>query len=266
MLLENKTAIVTGGANGIGRGISLLFAEEGCSIAIADLNEEAANETLKEIAKRGSDGIFVKCDHTKSDQVNNMVEKVIAKYGKIDILVNNAGWFGQFTPIADLTEEEWDRSLDVNLKGVFLCCKAVSPYMMKQRYGKIVNMASLAGLTAGPPNAHYSSAKGGVISLTHDLSSQFAAYGITVNSILPGLIRTGMWDHSVAPGTDVDEHLQKRADEMIPLHRVGMPEDVARVALFFASYLSDYVTGDRLIVGGGLPFHSQVPPLPPLPE
>jgi len=262
LLLSNKTAIVTGGANGIGRGISLKFAEEGCSIAIADLNEEAANETLKEIAKRGSEGIFIQCDHTDSRQVQNMVEQVIAKYGKIDILVNNAGWFGQFTPIKDLTEEEWDRSLDVNLKGVFLCCKAVAPYMMKQRSGKIVNMASLAGLTAGPPNAHYSSAKGGVISLTHDLSSQFAAYNITVNSILPGLIRTGMWDHSVPPGTDVDEHLKKRADEMIPLHRVGTPEDVARVALFFASNLSDYVTGDRLIVGGGLPFHAQDPPLP----
>ena len=105
MLLENRTAIVTGGANGIGRGISLLFAEEGCSIAIADLDEKAANETLEEISKRGSDGIFVRCDHTKSDQVQNMVEKVIEKYGKIDILVNNAGWFGQFTPIAELTED-----------------------------------------------------------------------------------------------------------------------------------------------------------------
>ena len=263
MLLENKTAIVTGGANGIGRGISLKFAEEGCSIAIADLNEAAANETLKEIAKRGSDGIFVQCDHTVYSQVQNMVEQVIANYGKIDILVNNAGWFGPFTPIRDLTEEEWDRSLNVNLKGVFLCCKAVAPYMMEQRSGKIINMASLAGLTAGPPNAHYSSAKGGVISLTHDLSSQFAPYNINVNAILPGLIKTGMWNRVVVPGTSVDAHLQKRADEMIPLHRIGTPEDVAGVALFFASSLSDYVTGDRLIVGGGLPFHAQGPPLPP---
>jgi NAD(P)-dependent dehydrogenase (short-subunit alcohol dehydrogenase family) len=257
LLLENRVAIVTGGARGIGGGISLKFAEEGCKIAIADLREKEANETLKEISKRGSEGIFVQCDHTDSKQVKSMVEKVVAKYGKIDILVNNAGGFGRPTPLLDLTEEAFDKTIDLNLKGIFLCCKAVAPYMMEKKYGKIVNMSSLAALTAGPPNVHYSSSKGGVLSLTFDLSVQLAPYNICVNAILPGIIQTAMWNGAVPPGTNVDEYLDIRAKNMIPLHRVGTPDDVAKVALFLASSLSDYVTGDRIIVGGGLPFHSR---------
>jgi NAD(P)-dependent dehydrogenase (short-subunit alcohol dehydrogenase family) len=257
LLLKDRVAIVTGGARGIGGGISLKFAEEGCKIAIADLREKEANETLEEVSKRGSEGIFVQCDHTDSKQVKNMVEKVIAKYGKIDILVNNAGGFGAWTPLLDLTEEAWDKSINLNLKGVFLCCKAVAPYMMEKKYGKIINMSSLAALSAGPPNVQYSSSKGGVLSLTFDLSLQLAPYNINVNAIMPGIIHTAMWNGAVPKGANVDEYLDMRAKTIIPLHRVGTPADVAGVALFLASSLSDYVTGDRIIVGGGLPFHSR---------
>lgn len=256
MLLPKRTAIVTGGARGIGRAISLKFAEEGCSVAIADLREKEANKTLEEISQKGVEGIFIQCDHTDSRQVGDMVDKVIKKLGKIDILVNNAGGFGPSTPITDLTEEAWDRSIDLNLKGVFLCCKAVIPYMIKNKYGKIINISSLAALTAGPANPHYSASKGGVLSLTFDLCLEVARYGICVNAIMPGIIQTDMWNNQIPVGVDKNEFFQQRAKSLIPLQRAGTPEDVAGVALFLASSLSDYVTGERIIVGGGLPFHA----------
>ena len=256
MMLSNRVAIVTGGARGIGGAIALKFADEGCSLVIADLREKEAEQTLEEIAEKDSKGIFIKCDHTDSRQVKDMAEEAVSTFGGIDILVNNAGGFGRPTPLADLTEDEWDKSLSLNLKGVFLCCKEAAPYMMEKHYGKIINISSLAAITAGPPNTHYSASKGGVLSLTFDLSRQLAPYNICVNTILPGIIRTAMWDNSVPSGTSVDDYMQQRADNMIPLQRVGTPDDVANVALFLASYLSDYVTGDRIIVGGGLPFHS----------
>lgn len=253
MLLSNRVAIVTGGAKGIGKGISLKFAEEGCSVAIADVLEAEANQTVKEISQRGVKGIFVRCDHTSSKQVNNMVEKVISKFGKIDILVNNAGGFGPAIPITDLTEEEWDRSITLNLKGVFLCCKAVIPHMIEKRYGKIINIASLAAITAGPPSAHYASSKGGVLTLTLDLAGELGRYGICVNAVLPGTIRTDMWKTQYPPGTNEDEFFDQLSKSLILLQRPGYPEDVAGAALFFASELSSYVTGDRIIVAGGLP-------------
>lgn len=256
MLLPKRTAIITGGARGIGRAISLKFAEEGCSVAIADLREKEANQTLEEIKEKGVEGIFIQCDHTDSRQVGDMVDKVIKKLGKIDILVNNAGGFGPSTPITDLTEEAWDKSIDLNLKGVFLCCKAVIPHMIKNKYGKIINISSLAALTAGPANPHYSASKGGVLSLTFDLCLEVARYGICVNAIMPGIIQTDMWNNQIPVGVDKNEFFQHRAKSLIPLQRAGTPEDVAGVALFLASSLSDYVTGERIIVGGGLPFHA----------
>jgi len=257
LLLSDRIAIVTGGAKGIGRGISLKFAEEGCSVAIADIRENEAKKTLEEISQKGAKGIFVQCDHTDSRQVQNMVDKVIEKFGKIDILVNNAGGFGPSTAITDLSEEAWDKSIALNLKGVFLCCKAVIPHMIKNKYGKIVNISSLAALTAGPANPHYSASKGGVLSLTFDLCLEVARYGICVNAIMPGIIQTDMWNTSIPAGADKDEFFQQRGNTLIPLQRAGTPADVAGVALFLASSLSDYVTGERIIVGGGLPFHAR---------
>jgi NAD(P)-dependent dehydrogenase (short-subunit alcohol dehydrogenase family) len=257
VLLTNKVAIVTGGARGIGRGIALRFAEEGCNIVIADLREKEANQTLDDIAKKGARGIFVQCNHTDNNQVQNMVKQAIQHFGKVDILVNNAGGFGPATHITDLTEEAWDKSINLNLKGVFLCCKAIIPHMMANKYGKIINISSLAAITAGPPNAHYSASKGGVLSLTLDLCLEVAKYGINVNAILPGIIRTDMWDANIPAGVNADDFFEQRGKNLIPLQRAGTPDDVGAVALFFASSLSDYVTGDRIIVGGGLPFHAR---------
>jgi NAD(P)-dependent dehydrogenase (short-subunit alcohol dehydrogenase family) len=253
MLLADKVAIVTGGARGIGKGIALKFAEEGCAVAIVDILEKEAQQTLSELSDKGTKGIFIKCDLTDSRQVLDMVSQVISKYGKIDILVNNAGKFGLPVRVIDLTEEEWDKSLAINLKGVFLCCKAVIPFMIEKRHGKIINVSSIGALNAGPANPHYHAAKGGILSLSTDLALEVARYGICVNSILPGAIRTDLWKPYIPPGADENKYFQDLAKNLVPLQRVGTPEDVGRVALFFASELSDYVTGDRIIVGGGLP-------------
>ncbi|HJX03209.1 MAG TPA: SDR family oxidoreductase, partial [Dehalococcoidia bacterium] len=200
MLLSGKVAIITGGAKGIGKGISLKFAEEGCNIAIADINEEEAANTLTDVKAKGAKGIFVRCDHTDSQQVQQMVGKVISEYGKIDILVNNAGGFGPPVSFTDLSEDEWDRRIALNLKGVFLCCRAVAPHMIARKSGKIINMASIAAIAAGPPAAHYGASKGGIMSLTLDLAVELARFNICVNSILPGTIRTDMWQTNIPPG------------------------------------------------------------------
>ncbi len=258
MLLTDKVAIITGGAKGIGKAIALKFAQEGCWVAIADINESEARQTISSFEKSSRPGIFINCDHTDSKQVEKMVQTVINKYGKIDILVNNAGGFGPPTPFKDLTEEEWDKRIKLNLKGAFLCCHFVIPHMVKQKYGKIINIASIAAISAGPPNAHYASAKGAVLSLGLDLAVEFAPHNIMVNTILPGTIRTDMWQTNIPPSVDEDQFFQQMARKLVPLGRIGTPDDVAGAALFLASNLSDYITGDRIIVGGGLPL--QPPP------
>ncbi len=256
MLLKDRVAIITGGAKGIGKGIALKFAEEGCTVVIADITEEAANETLTELAKKGKPGIFIKCDHTIEHQVQEMVKQVIGKFGKIDILVNNAGGFGPPVPVTDLTLEAWTKSVNLNLTGVFLCCKAVIPHMIEKHYGKIINMSSISAVAAGPPSPHYGSSKGGILSLTLDLALETARFGINVNAILPGTIRTDMWKTNIPPDANEDKFFSDMAQSLIPLQRIGTPEDVAGAALFLASNLSDYVTGDRIIVAGGLPLRA----------
>ncbi|MBP1707209.1 MAG: family oxidoreductase [Chloroflexi bacterium] len=259
MLLKDRVALVTGGARGIGRGIALKFAEEGCAVAIADIKETEAEQTLKGIAGKGSKGIFIKCDATDSSQVKQMVNKVISTFGKIDILVNNAGGFTVAVPLSEITEEAWDKNVDLNMKSAFLVTKAVAPYMIEKKYGKIINLSSVAAITSGPPSIHYASSKGGVLSMTFDLAGELGRYGICVNAILPGTIRTPLWTETNVPkGANEDEFFDGMAKKMILLQRAGYPEDIAGVALFFASSLSDYVTGDRLIVGGGFPL--QMPP------
>ena len=254
MLLSNSVAIITGGARGIGRGIALKFADEGCSTVIADVLEAEARETLKEISKKGKEGLFVKCDVSDSCQVQDMVDQAISKFGKVDILVNNAGIAATQKPVAELPEDEWDRVLAVNLKGVFLCCKSVVPHMKEKGYGKIINVSSLGAVAPSIGIHHYTSAKAGVLGLTLTLALELATFNICVNAILPGAIPTDMWDAIIPPGVDDKEAFFANMGKTIaPMQRMGTPEDVAGAALFFASELSAYVTGDRIIVGGGLP-------------
>ena len=254
MLLSSRVAIITGGAKGIGRGIALKFAAEGCSIVIADISAAEGKKTVEEVSKRGGDGIFVRCDVTDSRQVWNMVGKVITKFGKVDILVNNAGGvFGPEGSIDDVTEEEWDKILDLNLKSQFLCCKAVVPHMKAKKYGKIINISSLGAVHPAVSVVHYHAAKAGVLGLTYNLAFELAPFNICVNAILPGPIRTPFWEPVIKGIKDKDAYFAELAKKEIPLQRIGTPEDIAGAALFLASELSSYVTGETIFVGGGVP-------------
>jgi 3-oxoacyl-[acyl-carrier protein] reductase len=250
MLLDNKVAIITGGAKGIGRGIALKFAEEGCCVAIADILEDVAGKTAAEIAGKGRRSLAIKCDVTDSKQVQNMVSKVIAEFGRIDILVNDAGALPRSFSAEELPEEEWDKIVDLNLKSDFLCSKAVIPHMKKLGHGKIVNLSSIGALYPPAASVHYAAAKAGVLGLTYDLALELGAYNICVNAILPGPVPSDFWN---LPASADIEVIKANVGKGVVLGRAGTPEDIARVALFFASELSDFVTGTHIIAGGGQP-------------
>jgi len=258
MLLAGKVAIITGGAKGIGGGMALRFAEEGCSVAIADINIAKANETVKQLSEKGKEGLAIQCDVTDKQQVKAAVDAVIGKYGKIDILVNNAGGMPSAPPIEDLDEDMWDKVLDLNLKSGYLFSREVVPGMKANKYGKIINIASIGAINPPKHSIHYNSAKAGVLGLTYDLAYTLAPFNINVNAILPGLIETEFYDHLVGLETD-----QQKTDffamlsKGIPMQRIGTPEDVAGVALFLASNLAGYVTGTSILVSGGLPLLPQ---------
>jgi NAD(P)-dependent dehydrogenase (short-subunit alcohol dehydrogenase family) len=261
MLLEGKVAIITGGAKGMGRGMAVRFAAEGCAVAIADIAMKEAEEAAAEIKKKGGKGLAIKCDVTNIKQVGETVDTVIKKFGKIDILVNNAGAIAAHTPIEDLTEEAWDKVLALNLKSDFLFCKFVVPYMKKQKSGKIINLSSIGAIQPPAHEIHYNTAKAGVIGFTTDLANALAPFNINVNCMLPGPIRTNFYDARVSAMTEEEQDaFFKRLGKKVPLGRVGTPEDMAGAALFLASGLSDYITGVALPVSGGLPL---LPPPPP---
>jgi NAD(P)-dependent dehydrogenase (short-subunit alcohol dehydrogenase family) len=253
MLLKDRVAIVTGGAAGIGKGIALKFAKEGCSVIISDISELKGKKTAEEVSKTGRAGFFVPCDVTDNHQVQDMVSKAISKFGKVDILVNNAGGVsGPGVPTEDVTEEQWDKITDLNLKSQFLCCKAIIPYMKREKYGKIINLSSMGAVHPPASIPHYHSAKGGVISLTSNLAFELARFNINVNAILPGPIRTEFFDEIVKDMPDQEAFFAGLSSK-VPFQRMGTPEDIAGVALFLASDLSSYVTGESIRVGGGLP-------------
>ncbi len=248
MLLENKVAIITGAASGIGRGIATKFASEGCKVAVSDINIKGANDTISEIVKKGGQGIAIECNAVNGKQVAAMVDQVIKKFGKIDILVNNAGGLPSTAPVEDMSEEEWDSVIALNLKSTFLGCKYVVPYMKKAKYGKIVNISSL-GATAPPSsNVHYHSGKAGVLGLTVDLAIGLAADHINVNAIIPGPIRTAFFGERLN-----DDAFFAELGKTVPLGRVGTPDDIAGAALFLASELSSFITAEFINVTGGLP-------------
>ena len=254
MLLKSRVAIITGGAKGIGRGIALKFAEEGCSVVVADIVAIEGKKTAEEVSKKGGEGIFVSCDVTVGPQVEDMVGKAISKFGKIDILVNNAGGVsGPEGSLDDVSEEQWDKSLNLNLKSAFLCCKAVVPHMKKNKYGKIINISSLGAVHPAVSVVHYHAAKAGVLGLTYNLAFELAPFNISVNAILPGPIRTPFWEPVTRNIPDKDAYFAEIAQKEVPMQRIGMPEDVAGAALFLASELSSYVSGETIFVGGGLP-------------
>ncbi len=242
--LERKVALITGGAQGIGKAIALLLAKKGADIVVSDVNLEKAEETAREVEAIGRRAMAIRADVANANDVEHMVEAILERYGQIDILVNNAG-IAKDKLILRMTEEEWDAVLNVNLKGTFHCIKAVVRHMSKQRKGKIVNIASVVGEMGNAGQANYSASKAGVIGLTKTIAREFAQRGVNVNAIAPGYIETPMTE--VLP-----ERAKEELRRMIPMERLGRPEDVAEAVLFLVSEASSYITGQVLNVNGGI--------------
>ncbi len=244
MDLKDKVAVVTGSAQGIGKAIALTLARNGADIAVCDIDEELAGQTAGEIEKTGSRAMSCKLDVSQISSVEEMLKKILDKYNKIDILVNNAGITRDALMIR-MKEKDWDSVLNINLKGVFNCTRAVSRVMMKQRSGRIVNIASVVGIMGNAGQANYSASKGGVIALTKTCARELAGRNINVNAVAPGFIRTRMTDK-------LTDEVKNSFVKTIPLAKLGQPEDVADAVLFLVSGLSKYITGQVIKVDGGM--------------
>jgi 3-oxoacyl-[acyl-carrier protein] reductase len=243
-LLEGKTAIITGGALGIGKAISLLFAENGCDVAVCDIDLEAANDTATELRAVGRKAEAYRVDVSDADAVAGVVDKIVDTFSRVDILVNNAG-ITRDGLIVRMSEADWEAVLAVNLKGCFHFIKAVTGPMMRQRSGTIISIASIVGMMGNAGQANYSASKAGVIGLTKSVAKELASRNVTANAIAPGFIKTRMTDQ-------LTEAQREKMLAQVPLKRFGNPEDVARAALFLASPLAHYITGQVLVVDGGM--------------
>ena len=253
--LTGKSAMVTGAAMGIGRGIALRLAEAGASVMITDIEEEPARQAAREIRERGGRADAIRGDAASAADAGKVVRAVVEAFGRLDILVNNAGIF-RFSPALEMTEELWDKTLDINLKGTFFHSQAAAREMIRAGHGgKIVNIASMDALHPTQRElSHYEASKGGVVMLTKALALEFAPHDILVNAIAPGPILTpgsmAMTESVLARGEPMEE-LTKNFLNRLPLKRMGDPDDIAKVALFLASAASDYMTGSLVLVDGG---------------
>lgn len=245
MKFKDKIAIVTGASSGIGREIAVQFAREGATVIINYSNSSQGAEEVKNLIEEfGGTALTYKCDVSKYSEVESMIEKIIVDYKHIDILVNNSG-ITRDNLIMRMDEEEFDSVIDTNLKGTFNTIKCVSRYMIRQKKGKIINMASVVGITGNAGQSNYAASKAGVIALTKSVAKEFATRNINVNAIAPGYIETRMTD--VLNDKVKDEILSK-----IPAKRIGKPEDIAKTAVFLASEDSNYITGQVINVDGGM--------------
>ena len=244
MKLTGQVAIVTGGARGIGREIGLALAKEGADIALFDVNPQTLDQTAAELRGMGRRAEGFAVDVTDGKQVDEGVAKVLDKLGRIDILINNAG-ITKDGLLIRMDDAQWDRVLDINLKGTFLCTRAVAKHMLKQRRGRIVSIASIVGLIGNPGQANYAASKAGIIGMTKSVAKELASRGITCNAIAPGFIKTEMTDA-------LPEQAKQRLQEAIPMGTLGEPWDVAQAALFLVSDAARYITGQVLVVDGGL--------------
>lgn len=252
MRLKDKVAIVTGGAEGIGKSFCLGFAKEGAKIVIADINLPAANALADTLKKQGAEALALKTDVSSAPDTEEMAKKTAERFGRIDILVNNAAMYSRVKisriPLYQISPEEWDKVMAVNVRGVFLCCKAVLPYMMKQKWGKIINIASALAFSGIINSSHYIASKGAVVSMTRALAKEVGDYNINVNAIAPG---------STLSEEPTEQALEFRKKEMLirAIKRVEYPEDLVGTAIFLASSESDFITGQTIVVDGGVVQH-----------
>jgi len=250
MRLAGKVAIITGAGSGIGRASALLFAAEGASVVVADYAPQGGRETANLIHRAGGEAIFVETDVSKADDVERMVRTTIETFGQIDILFNNAA-ITLPASVVKASEEVWDRTMNIDLKGVFLPSKHAIPHIIAGGGGAIINTASMCGLVASPNQAPYSAAKGGVVALTRQMAIDYAPHGIRVNGIAPSEVRTPMFLGFINRAPDPEQKM-KELVARIPMGRVAEPEELARAALFLASDDASYITGVILPVDGGL--------------
>lgn len=244
MEFEGQVVLVTGGARGIGQAVAEQFARRGARVVIADVSLESAEKTAQELEAAGTRPVAIKLDVSRSDEVGKAFEEIIKEFGKLDILVNNAG-ITRDALILRMKEEDWDSVIDINLKGVFLCSREAVKIMGKQRYGRIVSIASVVAFMGNPGQANYSASKAGIIGLTKTIAREYAKRGITANAVAPGFIATAMT-------AALNENIKEEMLKSIPVGKFGTAEDVANAVLFFASPESGYITGQVIHVNGGM--------------
>lgn len=246
-MLKDKVAIITGGGQGLGRAYAHTMAENGAKVVIAEINEEKAAQVVQELKEKNFEAIAIKVDVSNEESTRRMAEEVIQTWGQVDILVNNAAYFSsiQMKPFEEISVDEWDLAMAVNLRGAFLCCKAVVPYMKQRRSGSIVNVTSATVLEGRPYYLHYVSSKAGIIGLTRALAREIGEFGINVNTLSPGLTLTEV------PRTTINESSIQGAISRQSIRRSGQAQDMCGAVLFLVSEQAKYITGQMLNVDGG---------------
>lgn len=246
--LKNKVALVTGGRRGMGRAHALALAMQGAKVAVTDIDAKECASVMEEIKSRGGEAACFAMDVSDKAEIDRVFDEVVKQFGRLDILVNNAGIYLP-KPALDITEEEWDRMMDINLKGEFLCAQRAAKEMAKNKWGRIINIASVASGQVGvgiAGGAHYVASKGGIIGMSETMAIEFAPLGINVNVVAPGAIDTPMIQAAELPKEAMDAMMAR-----VPLKRIGRPEEVSAAVVFLASEEASYITGSTLYVDGG---------------